>query len=83
MNVRALLRRLQDVQLDGVIMTCKTCRQVATEPHGEPLMGTVAGAMTRQDGATLQTTHHVARPTGQGVPCAAHIIIRLHQHLIP
>jgi hypothetical protein len=27
-HVRALLRRLQDVRVDGVIMTCKLCRQM-------------------------------------------------------
>jgi hypothetical protein len=42
-----------------------------------------AKAMTRQDGATLWTAHHVARLMGQGMPCASYSIITMFQHLMP
>jgi RNase P subunit RPR2 len=63
-----LLRHLQDARADDIIITCKPCGH-ALQYHATVQRHTtdcsrarLAEAMTRQDGATLQTTHHMARP---------------------
>jgi hypothetical protein len=69
-----LLRHLQDARADNIIMTCKPCGH-ALQYHATVQRRTIdysrarlAEAMTRQDGATLQTTHHMARPIIPGIP---------------
>jgi hypothetical protein len=69
-----LLRRLKCMRADDIIMTCKPCKLViqyraTVQRHATNCSRVwLAEAMTRQDGATLLTTHHVSRPTRPGVP---------------
>jgi hypothetical protein len=87
-NVRDIMG-LQDVWAGAVIMTCKSCghalQYCATVHHRatDRSRARWAQATTRQDGATLQTALHMARPIGWGTPCAARTIITLYQHLMP
>jgi hypothetical protein len=86
---RVLLRRLQDVRVDGVIITRKSCahalqhRAIVHHQAADRSRARWAKATTRQDGATLQTAHHVARSMGRGVPCVVRTIIALYWYLIP
>jgi RNase P subunit RPR2 len=60
----ALPRRLEDVQAGRVIMTCRSCghalqyRTTVLRRATDRSWVWLAEAMTRQDWATLQTTHH-------------------------